>query len=592
MPPSGPELKPKRFRVGEWMVDAETCRLVNGETAVHVRPLLVDLLVVLAEHAGEMVSKDEIIEHVWQGRFLSDSVLTRTMSELRHVLGDTFERPRFIETIRKRGYRLIAPVDQPGHSAQPRLAVLPFENLNHNPDYDYFAAGISDALTTELGNIAGLHVISRQSVLALMAGTGSVAEIARALHVDSLVEGSALHAGDRVRITAQLIQAEPERHLWAQSYVAEMGDILELQGRVARAVAEAVEARLTPGEITRLTRPRTVRPEAHIAYLKARYQSLRWEREGLEKGFQYLQQALEIDPDYAPAHALLALAFSVLGYWGFLPVELAYPQAKQAAEAAVHLDPLAGEAHAVLGLMRWLMDLDLDGCEAEMRLAIDLSPSSELAHGFLALFLAVARDARVESLAHTRVLLDLDPLSMNTGFQAAWLHFFAGRIEEAVAQARSTLDMYPACLHAHYVLGWAALGEAHYADAIAAFEQAVALSADVVSLGYLATAYARAGRADDAADLLRELTARRDAGEVPEYLFALVHGGLGNRGEALDVLERIYASRDSRIFWFKVPTIGGPLLTEPGFRALMRRVEQSLRKPDVSSLPSPGGSLP
>jgi TolB-like protein len=584
MPPSGPEAQPKRFRVGKWMVDAETCRLVNGETEVHLRPLLVDLLVFLAAHAGELVSKDEILERVWQGRFLSDSVLTRTMTELRHVLGDTYERPRFIETIRKRGYRLVAPVEQVGVSAQPRLAVLPFENLNRDPEYDYFAAGISDALTTELGNIAGLHVISRQSVLALIAETQSVAEIAHALHVDTVVEGSALHAGDQVRITAQLIQAHPERHLWAQSYVAEMGDILQLQGRVARAVAEAVEARLSPGEVTRLTRSRTVRPEAHIAYLKARYQTFRWEREGLEKGFQYLQQALEIDPDYASAHALLALAFSVLGYWGFLPVELAYPQAKQAAEAAVSLDTSAGEAHAVLGLMRWLLDWDLDGCEAEMRLAVDLNPSSELAHGFLALFLALARDARAEALAHTQVILDLDPLSMNTGFQAAWLFFFAGRIEEAVAQARSTLDMYPTCLHAHYVLGWGALSEAGYSEAIEAFEQAVALSADVVSLGYLATAYARAGRTDDAGELLGELTARQTAGEVPEFLFGLVHGGLGNYGEALNALEHMYASRDSRIFWFKVPVIGGPLLAEPGFRTLMRRVEQSLREPGAPAI--------
>jgi TolB-like protein len=572
-------MQSKRFRVGEWMVDAETCRLVNGETAVHLRPLLVDLLVVLAVHAGEVVSKDEIIERVWQGRFLSDSVLTRTMCELRHVLGDSCERPRIIETIRKRGYRLVASVDQLGRPAQPRLAVLPFENLNRDPEYDYFAAGISDALTTELGNITGLHVISRQSVLALITGTRTVAEIAHALHVDAVVEGSALHAGDRVRITAQLIQADPERHLWAQTYVAKMGDILRLQGGVARAVTEAVEARLTPAEVTRLARPRTVRPEAHIAYLKARYQALRWEREGLEKGFYYLQRALEIDPDYAPAHALLALAFSVLGYWGFMPVELAYPQAKQAAETAVRLDTSVGEAHAVLGLMRWLMDWDLDGCEAEMRVAVDLSPSSELAHGFFALFLAVARGDRAESLAQTRVILDLDPLSMSTGFFAAWLYFFAGRVEEAVAQARSTLDMYPACLHAHYVLGWAALEGARCSDAIAAFERAVALSADVVSLGYLATAYARAGRADDAAVLLRELMARRAAGEVPEFLFALVHGGLGNRGEALDVLDRLYASRDSRIFWFNVPAIGGPLLAEPGFRTLMRRVGQSLQEP-------------
>jgi TolB-like protein len=592
MQPGGWGRGPGRFRVAEWEIDPAACRLAKGDTEVHLRPLLMDLLVLLSARAGEVVTKDEIIERVWQGRFLSDSVLTRTMAELRRILGDDVREPQIIETIRKRGYRLVAPVEGLAAATGPRLAVLPFENLNRDPEHDYFAAGISDALTTELGNIASLQVISRQSVLALTHREAAVAEIARALRVDVVLEGSALHAGDRVRITAQLIQAEPERHLWAQTYVCEMGDILQTQGRVARAVAEAVEARLTPGEAARLARPRVADPGAHLAYLKARYQTLRWDRESLEKGFQYLQESLRLDPEYAPAHALLALAFTVLGYWGHMPVEAAYPRAQAAAETAVRLDGALGEAHVLVGMMRWLRDWDLDGCESEMREALELSPSSVIVHNLWALFLAVARGAYAAAAAQVRLTLDLDPLSMSTGFLAAWLFFFCRDQRSAAEQARTTLEMYPECLHAHYVTGWTALAEERHAEALAAFERAASISRDPLSIAYIAVAHARAGEKTQAQALLRELTAMRDTGQVPEHAFALIHAGLGQIDEALRSLERCFAARDSRIFWFAVPAIGGPLLDEPRFDALMRRVDEAVRASGRGAGHSTGGSAP
>lgn len=582
----GPAALPASFRVAEWVVDPSACRLADGETAVHLRPLLVDLLVFLARRAGEVVGKDEIIERVWQGRFLSDSVLTRTMTELRHALRDDFVRPRIIETIRKRGYRLIAPVQGLARTPEPRLAVLPFENLNGNSDYDYFAAGISDALTTELGNITSLQVVSRQSVLAVTRTGPTIAEAARRLRVDAVVEGSALHAGDRVRVTAQLIQVEPERHIWAHSYVSDMTDILELQGQVAHAVAEAVEARLTPKEVARLGRPRPANPDAHLAYLKGRYHALRWDHEGLEKGFRFLHESLTIDPGYAPTHAILALAFTVLGYWGHLPVEVAYPKAKEEAARATALDESLGEAHAILGFMKWLMDWDPDGCEAEMRTALELNPSNELVHALLALFLAVGRGDRAGALVHTGTVVDLDPLSMSSGFFAAWLHFFCSDIAGAIAQARTTLEMYPDCLHAHYVLGWSAIEELRLGDAVTAFEEAASLSRDTVSTAYLARAYASTGAVEKSRALLHELETRREREHVPEFLFALVNIGLGEFDAAMASLERCYAAHDARLFWFNVPAIGGTIRRDPRFAELMQRVDAALRSPQPAGPPA------
>lgn len=565
------------FRVADWVVDPKACRLTRGADEISLRPLLVDLLALLASRPGEVVTKDEILERVWQGRFVCDSVLTRTMTELRHVLGDSVEKPVIIETIRKRGYRMVAAVSGLEPAARARLAVLPFENLNRDPELDFFAAGISDALTTELGNIASLQVISRQSVLAVARGDTTLAEVARRLRVDAVLEGSALQAGERVRITAQLIRTEPERHVWAQSYTADMSDILELQGSVARAVAEAVETALTPKEVARLTRPRPTHPEAHLAYLKARYHAGRWDREGLEKGFAYAQQALQIDPSYAPAYVLVGYGLTVLGYWCHLPVEVAYPRAKEAAARAIQLDGSLGEAHAVLGLMKWLMDWDFDACEEEMRTALDLNPSSEMVHGFFALFLAVSRDAPEEAARHARQMLDLDPLSMSTNFFVGWLRFFCGDFTGAVEQARHTLAMYPGCLHAHYILGWAALGLGRPADAVAAYRDAARRERDIVSVAYLATALGRAGERDEARALLGELTARSGSEHVPEFLLALVHGGLGEIDSALSLATRCYEARDSRIFWFRRPPIGSPLLADGRFRELLRRVDEAVR---------------
>ncbi len=577
MPSSGLGSPPARFRVADWIVDPSGCRLIKGDAEVHLRPLLVDLLVLLASRRGAVVSKDELVDQIWQGRCVADSLLSRSMAELRRLLQDDFARPRFIETIPKRGYRLIATVDGLG-AAGPRLAVLPFENLNGDAEYDYFAAGLSDALTAELAHISGLRVISRHSVLALVARRETtLGELARRLRVDAVVEGSALHTGSRIRVTAQLVRTQPECHLWARSYVCEMSDILQLQGRLAHAVAEAVQAELTPQEVARLMRPRSHRPEAHLAYLKARFHITRWDRESLDKGFHYLQQALQIDPDYAPAHSLLAQAFTALGYWGHLPVEVAYPQAKEAAQRAIRLDDSLGEAHAVLGFMKWLMDWDSKACEAEMRTALEQSPSSELAHALYALFLAVGRQDYERALAHARQVLDLDPTSMGSSFFVAWLYFFGQDNSGAAAQAQDTLEMYPDCLHAHYVLGWVALAEGRGGDAVSAFERAASISRDAVSIAYLAMARARGGDMARARTLLGEMTARREREEVPEFLFALVRAGLGELDMALDSLERCHAARDSRVFWFNVATIGGPLLQHPGFAELMRRVEETVR---------------
>ena len=564
---------PKRFRVGDWLVEQDTCVLCQGEQKKHVRPLLIDLLGALVERAGEVVTKDEILHRVWADRFVSESVLTRTMTELRSVLNDPAHAPRIIETIPRRGYRLIAPVEAMSAAEEPRLAVLPFENLNHDPEQEYFAEGISDALITELGGIPALRVISRQSVLRYKGTAKSLPEIARELKVGAIVEGAAFRTGNRIRITAQLIQAEPEHHLWAHSYEVEMSDILHLQGRVARDIAESVHAVLTPDDLARLSRQRVAQPEAHLAYLKGRFHLREWTRESIAKGFEYLHQAIADDPRCAPAYIQLAEGLAVLGYWGHLPQRQAYTEAKAAASRALECDDWLSDGHAIYGMVCWLLDWDPERCEREMQRALELNPSSPLAHMLYANFLVTMRHRREEALRQAALALQFDPLSVNTQFNLGYKLLFAGEHDRALAQAVSTLETFPDSLHAWYVRGWAELGRGHSDLAVAAFEKAVSLSQDVFSLAYLAHALGRSGQTSRARAMLNDLMARRTNEDVPEFILVLVYSGLGEIDHAFESMETCYAERDSRLFWLQVVPCFDPLRGDPRYESFVRRLQ-------------------
>lgn len=547
------------------------CRIVSPQGEVRLRPMLMDLLVLLATRAGKVVRKDEILERLRNSQFVGESALTSDIAELRRLLGDSRSKPRYIETVPKRGYRFITPVIRSARP-EPRLAVLMFENLNRDPEQDYFAEGISDALITELGNIASLRVISRQSVLRFKGATKSLPEIARELKVDALIEGSALYAGSRFRVSAQLVQVDPEQHLWAQSYECAIADILPVQKRIARSVAEAVQAALTPKDLARLSGTGSVNAEAHLAYLKGRYHLSQWTREGIARGFELLRRATEMDPDYAPPYAQLAEGLVVLGYWGHLPPQQAYRQAKEAAVKALGLDDLLSDAHTFLGSASWLLDWDLDRCEREMRRAVELNPSSPVAHSFYANFLITARNRREEGLHEATLALELDPSSVTSNFQFAYMLLFAGQYERARAHSVSTLESSPDCLHAWYARGWAEIGLHQYGEAVRSFEKAVALSPDPFSLAYLGHALGRAGQTEGARAIVGDLRARRANEQIDEFVFLIVHGGLGDLDAAFASAETCYADRDGRLFWLQVVPCFHPLHDDPRFNTLARRL--------------------
>ncbi len=541
--------------------------------------MLMDLLVLLAENAGLTVPKDEILDRVWNSRFVGESALTRSVAELRQLLGDSERQPRYIETVPKCGYRLIARVVPGRQFAKNRLAVLPFSNLSGDPEQEYLADGVADLVTTELARIASLRVISRQSVLHLKESKQRLAEIGRELDVDAVVEGSVFRAGGRLRITVQLVRVEREQHLWAERYDCDLSDVLKVQAKVAQAIAHAIQAALTPADVDRLARAPAVHPEAHADYLRARYYFSRGTLPEVQKGAACLESSLAKDPGYAPAWAEQAIFRFFLGLWGFVPHQPAIATGREATEKALALDDHLSEAHVA---MAWLemFDWNWDAAENEFRRALDLNRNSVAAHNFYGMFLGAVRKDAAGALAEAGAMLELDPLSPWGNSGAGWTILLARNFERAVAQASRTLEMYPNFVHALYVLGCAKLGQSEYEEAAAAFEKVgLASPEDSMALAMLGHAYARLGRRDAALKTLQELQAKQQQAYVPDMNFVFLHAGLGDMDRAFAWLEKCYREHEPRLFSLGSQPINDPLRRDARFADILRRLELPAASP-------------
>lgn len=561
------------FRFGPFELDAAAPELRKAGISVKIPPQPLNVLSILVGRAGQIVSRDDICRQIWGENTYVDFELSLNycLNRIRAALEDNSEAPFYVLTLPRRGYRFIAPVEYV-RTVPPILAILPFENLNRTPEEDFLADAVADALTTELGNVSTLRLISRQSVLHFKGTQKTVPEIARELKADAVVEGSVLQAEGRIRITAQLVQVDPEQHLWAKAYECAMGDILTTQGQVARAIAEAVEVVLTPAEIGRLSRARPVDPEAHLAYLKGRHHMGRWSRDSFQKALHYFQAALQKDPSHASAHAHMADCYALLGHWGHLPFREAFQKAKQAALTALTLDASLSTAHWALAWATWVHDWDLATCEIESLRAIQLNPSNELAHVGYSIFLAVIREDRARALNEVKLALDLDPLSQYVHTDAAWVHLFVGNYGRAIEQAQKALELFPESLQAYYVLGLAEMCRSRFAEAIAAFEHATAISRDAISITYLGSAHARAGDIDIAVSLLHELESRSAREHVPPRCFVFLYASLGEQDRAFEWLEKAYLARDSGLFFMRAMPLYEPLHKDPRFKDMLHRI--------------------
>jgi serine/threonine-protein kinase len=452
------------------------------------------------------------------------------------------------------------------------IAVLPLENLSRDPEQEYFADGMTDELITNLSKISSLRVISRTSVMQYKGAKKPLREIAQALGVDGVIEGSVFRAGSRVRITAQLIHAATDRHLWAESYERDLTDVMALQGEVTRAIAGEVKAVLTPQEQTRLASARPVNPEAHEAYLKGRYSwNLRTE-EGLKKGIEYFQQAIEKDPGHALAYAGLADSYDALAYWNLMAPKEAFPRAKAAALKALEMDETLAEAHASLGEARFKYDWDWVGAEKEYKRAIELNPGYATAHGWYAGYLS-GMGRHDKAIAEAKRAQELDPLSLSINAGEGWAFFCARRYDEAIAQCRRTLELNVGFYPTHLYLGFAYEQKKLFEQAIAEYQEAIGLGRGKPLLApYLARGFAAAGKRTEALTIISQMAELSKRRYVSPYGMAQIYAALSDPGRAFQWLDKACQERDTWLVWLKVEPGFDSLHSDPRFQDLLRRM--------------------
>jgi TolB-like protein/Tfp pilus assembly protein PilF len=452
------------------------------------------------------------------------------------------------------------------------LAVLPLENLSGDPSQEYFADGMTDELTTNLAKIKSLRVISRSSAMQYKKTRKPLAEISRALRVDAVVEGSVVRSGDKVRITAQLIEARTDQHVWAEEYNRDLRDVVTLQGEVARDIAQKIRIAVTPEENARLTGPRRVNPEAYEAYLRGRYFWNKRTEEAVRRAIPFFEQSMSKDPNYPLAHDGLADCWLSLGWYGYVSPKEAFPRAKAAAMRALELDDSLAEAHTSLAFASMNYDWDWSAAEREFRKAIELNPNYANAHHWYGDYLsAVGRHE--QAIAESRRALELDPLSPIINAWLGWRYYFARQFDQAIDQYRETLEIDPNFVPVHLVLGQAYEQKGMLKEAIAELEKGASLSQGApLYAASLAHAYAVAGRRSEAETLLRQTNERAQRAYVPSFHVAIIYAGLGRKDETLAWLERGYQERSAWMVWLKVDPRFDFVRSDARFQNLLRRL--------------------
>jgi TolB-like protein/DNA-binding winged helix-turn-helix (wHTH) protein/Tfp pilus assembly protein PilF len=452
------------------------------------------------------------------------------------------------------------------------LAVLPLDNLSGDASQNYFADGMTDELITDLAQISALRVISRTSVMVYKGARKPLPQIARELNVDAVVEGTVLRSGDQVRITAQLIEASTDKHLWSQSYEGELRDTLALQNRVAGAIADQIRINLTPREQAALKSAKAVNPEAYQSYLKGRYFWNKRTADGLKAALAYFNQAIEEDPKYAKAYSGLADTYALLGDWqyGVMSTKEALPKAKAAAIKALELDSSLSEAHTSLGYSLRAFDWDFDSAGKEFQRAIEINPGYATAHHWNAMNLGLLGRPK-DALVEMRKAENLDPLSLIINADLAEFLLLTHSYDESLKQSRKIIEMDSTFAIGHKQLGDAYLLKQMDKEAVAELQIAVRLSGgSPICIADLARAYVASGKMNEAARLLSDLKKSSNAGLANAPQIAMIYASMGDNDQAMHWLERAFEERFNPSILLRSGF--DSLRLDPRFEELMRRI--------------------
>jgi TolB-like protein/DNA-binding winged helix-turn-helix (wHTH) protein/Tfp pilus assembly protein PilF len=629
----------EKLRFAAFEIDLQAHELLRNGRAVKVAPQALRLLEFLASHPGRLVSREEIRKEIWSDTTFVDfeQGINKSVRQIRDALNDDADKPRFVETLPRRGYRFIANIELPENDsagvpvavpplatppspppefpaahkpilskhrvaaalgvlalivafllsvrlergrvspAQPAIqsiAVLPFENLSADSSQDYFAAGITEELTTDLANIGAVRVISHTSAIQFQGGRKSLSQIARELKVDGIVEGAVQRSADRVRITAQLIRVAGDEHIWAATYDRQGNDMFGAEEDVARAIAGAVRLKLTNAQQSRLT-TRAANAEALDLYLKGRYAWNERQPASLLRALDFFQRAVAIDPAFARGYAGLADTYALLGIAGIdgMPVSQAMEDARAAATKALELDDNLSDGHAALAYVSATYDWNWEVAEREYQRALELNPNNATAHQWYSTLLCFL-GRWDQSIAEAKAAQSLDPLSPIVQEMVAYPYYYSHRYDDAMALSKKVLAAHPDFAISHLRLGREYAAKGMYAEAAAQFQRFSELigGGSTLALASVADVRARSGNRKAAERLLSQLSAVARKKQVPAYQFAIIYSGLGNADETLKWLDRAYEERNSFLLYIRYEPLFDRVRTDPRFLELERRI--------------------
>ena len=604
------------FEFGDFHLDARERQLCREGQIVRLEPRSFDLLHHLLQNAGRLVRKEALINAVWANAVVTDNALTRCMYQVRTALGDHADSPTYIETVPGSGYRFIARVKTHGvddvaqvtretpvrrgvralatavivlsaitafiwlepASRAPapvvgRLAVLPLTNLTGDDDQLYIVLGLHESIIAELSRTADIDVISRTSTMRYQDTSLPVPEIARELDVDALVEGSVMRSGNNLAVTAQLVAAVPERHIWSKRYETSASDIVQVAADIAGAIAAEIGVTLYPVEDAIRDARWSVEPEAYEAYLKGRFEYERKTPESYRKSLQLFRHAIDVDPDFAPAYVELGHTIASSSIFGLRKPAESMPRARELAQKALSLDPDLDAGYKILAGVSFYWDWDWSKAEEISQGVLKRNPNSESVYRLLAEIYAVTNrhELAVDAVERSR---ELDPMLPSAQLKPVFIYYLKRDYDATIANARSVLAFYPRLWQGQYFLCLALVAQGHVDQAIEACESAVSISGRTpMALGALGYAYARANRDEDAKPVLRELEEIRATHYVASSNLAMIHGALGNTDLAMQELEQAYRDREFALIHIEDLAYFDSLRTDERFNALQARVE-------------------
>jgi TolB-like protein len=574
------------YEFGPFRLDSVERSLSKDGRTVALPPKLFDILLLLLHRRGQLITKEELMRHVWPDQFVGDNNLTVRMSALRKTLDDGHGGHKYIETVPGEGYRFIARVkggEAGGVESLPEnaglqrsrissLAVLPFVNETGEPGLEYLSDGLTESVINSLSRLSHLRVIARSTVFSFKGTGNSPVTTGRKMGVDAVVVGRVIRLGDKLTVGVELVDVRDGTQIWGEAYNQRFSDLLEVQESIAREVAGKLSLRLTGEERRQLVKQHTANVEAYSLYLKGRYFWNRRTEKGINKGIQYFEEAIKLDANYALAYVGLSDCYRGLAIWNVVPPSAAYSLSRRYVTKALEIDGSLAEAYASLAIIE-LYDYDWRAAEKLFKLALELDPNYATAHYWYSVYLT-SLGRFDEAIAATKLARNTDPFSLMTAAQLGKIYYSMRRYEQAVEQFDEIVEMDSTFATAHGMKGLVCIGMGRYEAAIASIQKADDLLGgdDAEAIALMGYGYGMWGKLEEASAALSRLEAQAQHRYIPPYLLSYIYTGLKEKDKTFECLEKAYLEHSYSLAYLKINPIYDDLRPDDRFTELLRRI--------------------